>query len=202
MVKEFVNGVALRSLFVGHEGPLPVAIAFYLAQEILTGLDYLHRFQDPSHAGGAKLVHGDLSPSNVMVSFTGEVKLIDLGLSCFPKRALTPTEPVRWLNVRYSSPSRVFSHRRSIDDDLFAFGMIFWAMLVGHPYWDAMENREISQALREFTPRDLFSMRPDLGQDVALLFRSCVFRENFNGYSEASWFAKPSMRSWLRKLRT
>lgn len=186
IVKEFIDGVPLSLLLERVHGPFDNSMALHIATQILEGLMYMHQFQDPAHGGAAHLVHGDLSPSNVMITFTGQVKLIDLGLSCFPRRAFTPTEPTNWLNIRYSSPSRVLNRRRSMEDDLFAFGLILWEMLTGNPYWQQMRPSEIYRAMPTFAARDPRTERPSLPEELCSLILGCISNEGFTGYADAS----------------
>ena len=78
LAMDYVDGRDLHAVWnrcAEHRVPFPVDIAVYVVKELCRGLAYAHAFED------LKLVHRDVSPGNVLLSFTGEVKLTDFGLA-------------------------------------------------------------------------------------------------------------------------
>src|SRR6185295_14059393 len=85
---------------------LPVSIALHIVAEMLEALDYAHRVTDPKTDEPLNVVHRDVSPANVIVSYEGEVKLIDFGLAVSTLK-LEQTEPGIVLGkLQYMSPEQ------------------------------------------------------------------------------------------------
>ena len=86
---EFVDGVDLYRVlrYSGdNDVPLPIALCAYVIREALQGLDYAHRKTAPNGTP-LGIVHRDVSPQNILVSYTGEVKLVDFGIAKASMRA-------------------------------------------------------------------------------------------------------------------
>jgi serine/threonine-protein kinase len=78
IVMEYVDGCDLRTLL--KQGPLDVPAAVYVMREVCKGLDYAHRRRD-ANGHALWLVHGDVTPQNILMSREGEVKLADFGIA-------------------------------------------------------------------------------------------------------------------------
>ena len=111
IVMELVQGRDLRQIMSRlfrwrQERELPIAAALYLVREILTGLDYCHRHKD-AVGRGLGVVHRDVCPSNVLVSYDGNVKLADFGIA-LSELKLSRTDPRHTLgHLGYIAPESV-----------------------------------------------------------------------------------------------
>ena len=78
LAMEYLRGKNLNDLFIRcgqRKKHLPIGFAFFIMKEILRGLSYMHGIE------GLKLVHRDLAPSNIVLTYDGAIKIIDLGLA-------------------------------------------------------------------------------------------------------------------------
>ena len=105
---EYVDGVDLRILLkknraLGKELPLPLAL--YVLAEVSAGLDYAHTRED-EHGQNLRIVHRDISPSNVMLSKDGAVKLVDFGVAKSASRLNHSLSGSLRGKVRYMSPEQ------------------------------------------------------------------------------------------------
>ncbi len=187
IAKEYIEGVSLAELIIctkAAEIKLPPDLAAYIASEIACGLTSLHELVDPELGGANQLLHGDLSPQNIMIGFDGKVRLIDLGISRFAKGAFSPSETVEWLNVRYSSPDRILHNRLSIADDIFALGMIAWELFVGENFWSGYTREEIFKNISNFQILDTRLAQVTVSKNVESVVRKCLNTQAFSGYHE------------------
>ena len=147
---EYVEGIDLRELLRGcarRKLALPVDFSLRIVIEALKGLDYAHRARGPS---GARLglVHRDVSPSNVLLSFEGEVKLCDFGIArANPLAADLPEEAIVG-KAGYMSPEHARGDALDARADVFAAGIILWELLAGRRLYKAQEGERLLDAAR------------------------------------------------------
>lgn len=130
---EYVEGFDLRDLLRAcskKQLPLPVQYALLICIEMLRGLDYAHKKQDESGTP-LGIVHRDVSPSNVLISFEGDVKLCDFGIAlAFGAEAFLPEAGVQG-KAGYMSPEAAVGSPIDERSDIFSAGVILWELLNG-----------------------------------------------------------------------
>ncbi len=122
LVMELVEGKDLAALV--ESGPLPPSIAVYITVELLRALGYAHAL-----SGARGLIHRDISPHNLMVSYEGAVKVLDFGLAKLKEvSGAVRSETVRG-KPSYMSPEQINGEELDHRSDLFAVGVMLWEML-------------------------------------------------------------------------
>ena len=130
---EYVEGFDLNSLLrqcTERKIPLPAPHALGIVADVLEGLDYAHRRDDES-GKPLCIVHRDVSPSNVLISYEGEVKLCDFGIAA--ANDLVKEEQTEALKGKagYMSPEQARGESIDARADVFAAGIILWELLAG-----------------------------------------------------------------------
>jgi serine/threonine protein kinase len=130
LVMEYIEGIDLRALIA--TGPIPISVSIFIVSELLVGLGYLHRSQDFGRGRVGGLVHRDVKPANVLLSWEGAVKLGDLGLALMFEQGGTVEARGREGTLWYMSPEQ--SRRAALDgrSDLYAAGVVLWELLSRH----------------------------------------------------------------------
>ncbi len=133
MALEYVAGADLGALFErlrARGGRLPVPLAAHVATRICAALDHAHRRRG---ADGRPLgvVHRDVSPGNVLLSFEGEVKLIDFGIAQRAARRRPGEERILRGKLGYMSPEQARGLPVDRRSDVFAAGVLLHEMLTG-----------------------------------------------------------------------
>jgi serine/threonine protein kinase len=133
MVTEFIDGTTLRQWSAAH-GPFPIPLAADVASQVLAGLEHIHR---------RGLMHRDISPDNVMLSYDAddrlEAKIIDLGIAKDVNTAASDKTMAGVLigNPKYMSPEQLglIAEGEEIDGrtDLYSLGVVLYEMLLGVP---------------------------------------------------------------------
>lgn len=149
IVMEYVDGHdvghVLRTLRRrGERVPMPVAV--FVAIEMLRGLDYAHKACAPDGTP-MEIIHRDVTPGNVMLSFNGAVKLADFGIARFSSRSAqkTTTGFVKG-KVAFMPPEQVESRGLHPATDVFAAALVLCTMLAGgHPLESASEAELIDR---------------------------------------------------------
>jgi serine/threonine-protein kinase len=135
---EYVEGLDLREILrrcAAHGVALPIDFSLLVVGGILRALDYAHRFRIDGAA--SPIIHRDVSPSNVLVSFEGEVKLCDFGIA----RALDAATGTGQHGIEgkagYMSPEQARGDDLDPRADVFAAGIILWELLAGRRLYKA-----------------------------------------------------------------
>jgi tRNA A-37 threonylcarbamoyl transferase component Bud32 len=151
LVMEFVEGTelrdVLRALRARHQR-LPLRLANYVIAEVSKALAHAHERKDPQTGRPLRIVHRDVSPSNILISAQGDVKLSDFGIA---KSALQSGQTQVGLikgKFRYMSPEQ--AEGRSLDgrSDLFSLGLVYYECLFGAPAYEASSDVGLLQMAR------------------------------------------------------
>jgi serine/threonine-protein kinase len=183
LAMEYVRGQSLyatrkraRELMI----PMPPTLVAHLGAEIARGLHYAHRqTENGRHIG---LVHRDVTPHNVLLSFEGAVKLTDFGIA---KAGNSLTAPGKLKGkFAYMSPEQAQGLTLDARTDVFALGIILWELLTGGRLFDGDGDVAVLRAVQESTiapPARLNSLVPEslsrtvmkaLERDVNARFRT------------------------------
>lgn len=131
LVMEFVDGQDLRALLSAAEQKkkrIPAEIACYIAMEALSGLAYAHAAVDVS-GRSMGIIHRDVSPQNILISYDGDVKITDFGIAKAENQASNTRVGVLKGKFRYMSPEQASGYNIDARSDLFAVGIILFEML-------------------------------------------------------------------------
>jgi serine/threonine-protein kinase len=136
---EYVEGLDLRELLrrcARGRIALPVELSLRIVVEALRGLSFAHRARDEEglHLG---IVHRDVSPSNVLLSFEGEVKLCDFGIARANALADELPEEAVVGKAGYMSPEQARGEALDPRSDVFAAGIVLWELLAGRRLYKA-----------------------------------------------------------------
>jgi serine/threonine protein kinase len=109
---------------------LPIDFAVYIAHEVCRGLAYAHTKTDlRGHPFG--IVHRDMSPSNVLVSYEGDIKIADFGIAKAEQNTYNTADGVLKGKFEYMSPEQARGEQLDARSDLFSVGIILYEMLTG-----------------------------------------------------------------------
>lgn len=130
---EYIHGKDLRAIMNRvrqRADQLPVAFACYVIMKVCEGLDYAHN----KHDGAGRflnLVHRDVSPQNVLVSYEGEVKIIDFGIAKAAGKAGRTQAGILKGKFGYMSPEQIMGLEIDRRSDVFGVGICLYELLTG-----------------------------------------------------------------------
>jgi serine/threonine protein kinase len=130
---EYVSGRDLRQLmerFRKRQEPMPLPQVCLIVAEVCEALDHAHRKRD-ARGRALGIVHRDVSPQNVLVSFEGEVKLIDFGIAKAESRLQKTQSGILKGKFSYMSPEQVKGGAVDGRSDVFACGILLWELVCG-----------------------------------------------------------------------
>jgi serine/threonine protein kinase len=134
LAMELVEGKDLRAVWnrcAQLHRRIPVDFAIFAVRELCRGLDYVH------DAMGLDLVHRDISPPNIMVSYHGQVKITDFGLATHAIKREMTSPGVVFGRYSYLSPEQARGLPADRRTDLYASGIVLWEMLTGRQLFPA-----------------------------------------------------------------
>ena len=137
---EYVEGRDLRrtlGLLTQRKSRLPVDLALFIGRELSNGLAYAHR-RTSNDGASLNLVHCDISPPNVLVSFEGETKVIDFGIAKSAIRGTATDPKMGFGKFGYMAPEQLI--RGGIVDhrtDIYAAGVVLYELLTGLRLYEA-----------------------------------------------------------------
>ncbi|HXX70344.1 MAG TPA: serine/threonine-protein kinase [Polyangiaceae bacterium] len=157
---EYVEGFDLNDLLrrcSRAKVPLPFELATYVMREALRGLDYAHRRVDDA-GKPLGIVHRDVSPSNLLISFEGEVKVCDFGIARANTAIAMAARPELDEAIKgkagYMSPEHARGEAIDARADVFAAGIVLWELAAGRRLYKASDGGPslLEQARRAAIP--------------------------------------------------
>ena len=130
---EYVSGKDMRAVFdrCRKRGePAPIPLTCYLIAQCAEGLDYAHRAKD-KQGRDMNIVHRDVSPQNALISYDGEVKVIDFGIAKAAGKATKTQAGILKGKFGYMSPEQIRGLPLDGRSDIFALGVCLYEMLTG-----------------------------------------------------------------------
>ncbi len=136
LVMELVNGVNLADV-LDRAHALSPELCVHIAGEVAEGLDYAHRRTDDATGEALGIVHRDISPRNIMLSFDGDVKIVDFGVAKANDRATITLAGQLRGSAGYLSPEAIAGRPVDGRSDLFSLAIVLYEMLSGSRLFDA-----------------------------------------------------------------
>lgn len=213
---EYVQGKDLRTIFdrARKRGePIPVPMACFVMMKVCEGLDYAHNKKDTS-GRDLHIVHRDVSPQNVLVSYDGEVKIVDFGIAKAASKAGKTQAGILKGKFGYMSPEQVRGLPLDRRSDVFSVGIVLYELLtgerlfVGESDFSTLEkvrnveimppstyNRRIPEELEQIVlkalardPDDRYQTALDLHDDLQSFM-----------YTSGNFFAPKDLAAYMRK---
>ena len=151
---EYVEGFDLNDLLrrcTKDRVPLPAEFIFFIVEEVLRALDYAHRATGPD-GRPLGIIHRDVSPTNVLISCEGEVKLCDFGIARAAASESALPEGVLKGKFAYMSPEQARGEVIDQRADLFVAGILLWELVAGHRLYRGSPDEVLAQARQGEAP--------------------------------------------------
>ncbi|XYH98723.1 serine/threonine protein kinase [Sorangium sp. So ce1128] len=135
LVMEFLDGQPLSNVLAAGRGSLPLAMHLQIITHALSGLHHAHELED---FDGQKLnvVHRDMTPHNIFVTYDGHVKILDFGIAKLDRGSDYQTETgVIKGKIRYMAPEQMMGEKLDRRADLYAVGVMLWEAATGERMW-------------------------------------------------------------------
>ena len=161
---EYVAGRNLRQLLQKlktQKKELDIVIGAYIIKCVCSGLDYAHNCTDNVTGQLLGIIHRDISPQNVMVSFNGDVKVIDFGIAKVDNSEATKVGVLKG-KYEYMSPEQATGKKVDRKTDIFSVGIILWELLTGKKLFTGKNEIQILKKIRDCQIPDIKKFNPDV----------------------------------------
>jgi serine/threonine protein kinase len=181
LVMEYVEGRDLANL--AESGLLPFSAVNFIISEVLRGLGYAHELPTAGPVRG--LVHRDVSPHNVLLSWEGAVKVSDFGIAKAREASAATASTLIKGKVAYMSPEQANGEPLDGRSDLFAVGVMLWGLLTGRALFGEGTPREtLAKVMFGPIPRP-GSVRPEVPADLEAVAMRLLERDKSARYANA-----------------
>jgi serine/threonine protein kinase len=192
IVMDFVHGTNLKALLeyqAKKGGTMPVALTVWVLNEILKGLAYAHKLTDSETGRPIGIVHRDISPPNILVSWNGEVKLTDFGLAKATTQ-LESTDP-GVVKGKYSYLSPEAARGEEIDHraDVFSTGILAFEMLTGRRLFRGKNDYQTIALVRACDVPSVRSYNPSVPEDLEAVLMRALSKDIKDRYADADDFS-------------
>ena len=185
---EYVDGRDLRAILQTAREvatPMPVPLAIYVASKIASALDYAHRRRD---ADGRELaiVHRDVSPQNILISYEGDIKLCDFGIAKAASKASTTQSGALKGKVQYMSPEQAWGRPIDRRSDLFSLGSVLFEMLTGEALFRGDTDLNLLEKVRAAEVPAPSTLNPEVPRSLDAILAKALAAAPDDRYANAS----------------
>ncbi len=199
LAMEFVAGQNLEQVVERARAtgvPLPLGFACRVVHDVLLGLHSAHTFVEPTTGAPSPVVHRDINPRNVMVTYTGGVKIIDFGVAKARGRLDRTQVGMVKGTIDHMSPEQLCSGPVDGRADLFSVSVLFHNLLTGRHLWGkGPEAATMFKIVREPAPSPL-EKNPELPGAIAQVVMRGLEKEKESRWPTARDYARALDRAW------
>lgn len=189
IVMDYVEGRNLRQI-LNELKKLQIQFAIeqicYVVREAAGGLDHAHRCIDGSTGRPLNIIHRDISPQNIMISFEGEVKIIDFGIA----KAETQAEATKAGTLKgkygYMSPEQADGQNIDVRTDIFSLGIVLWELLANDRLFTASSEAAILRKIRECQIPSIRKINPNVPPELEKIVNKVLAKDPNLRYQTAA----------------
>lgn len=193
LVMEFVEGQNLRQV-LNHmkkeNKDFSIDQVIYIVKEVAAGLDHAHRCLDSVTGRPLNITHRDMSPQNVMISFEGEVKVVDFGIA----KTETQAEQTRAGTIKgkfgYMSPEQAEGFQLDARTDIFSLGIVLWELVAKDRLFTAPNEGETLRKVRDCQIPALRKVNPTVAPELERICNKALAKDKSLRYQTAAAFHK------------
>lgn len=177
LAMEYIHGKSLDrvlSLVLKDKAPpLPLDLSCFIIIEVLRGLAFAHQLKDVKNRD-LNIVHRDLTPGNILMSYLGEVKIADFGIATAENRLQPGFTSTAMGKVAYIAPEQALNDPTVRASDIYSIGVVFHQLLTGHlPYQGNTPNEIFKKVIQGQVTEKLSGKVPD---SLRALILRCLSR--------------------------
>jgi hypothetical protein len=183
---EYIDGKNLGEMLAGLKQGLPIDKAVFIISRICKGLDYSHTKRDEKTGEPFHIVHRDISPQNLLVSYQGEVKISDFGISkAKSEPSLTQAGVVKG-KMAYLSPEQALGEPIDHQADIYALGLVFYETLTGKRVYRFSSDVDAIRAIPKIDIEPVSNLVPEVHEELNRIVMKCLEKQKDLRYQSVS----------------
>lgn len=189
IVMDYVNGRNLRQILnkmKKNSSKLSIDQIVYIVKEIASGLDHAHRCLDGTTGKPLNITHRDMSPQNVMVSFEGELKIVDFGIAKAESKMETTRAGTLKGKFGYMSPEQAEGQQVDLRTDIFSLGIILWELLTADRLFIANNEINTLKKIRDCQIPSLRKIDPNVPAELERITNKALAKDRNLRYQTAA----------------
>ncbi len=176
---EYIFGEDLRNIVIEsteRKNPLPLFYAFHIISQAALGLHHAHTHTD-AYGNSLNIVHRDISPQNILVSYNGNVKVVDFGVAKAATRSQKTEAGILKGKVGYMSPEQAMGYQIDGRSDIFALGIVLYEITLGKRLFISDSALRVLKMITEddITPPHL--VHPAYPKELSSIIMGCLERD-------------------------
>jgi serine/threonine protein kinase len=164
---------------------IPLDLCVLVASKVCSALEFAHRKKD-ERGRPMMIVHRDVSPQNILISFEGEVKLTDFGIAkAATKASITDAGALRG-KLLYMSPEQAWGKPMDRRSDLFSLGIVFYEMTTDQKPFVGSSEMSVLEMVRESRVAPPSEINPRIPEKLERVLMQALAREADERYQDAA----------------
>ena len=185
---EYVSGRNVRELIKklqAYKHTINIPNAVHIIKEVASGLNYAHNAIDSNTGQPLNLIHRDVSPQNIMLSFDGEIKLIDFGIAKIADTNLTRAGHLKG-KFSYMSPEQAYGEVVDERTDIFCLGIILWELLTDKRLFASQNELTSLKKVKNCDIPDAQKISPEIPTELNNIINKALSKNKNSRYKTAA----------------
>ena len=182
---DYIRGKNLAEIMSSMAKGMTADQSVFIITQILKGLEFSHTKKNDKTKEPLNIVHRDISPQNMLISFLGEVKITDYGISkASSEPSLTQAGVIKG-KVSYMSPEQALGQTVDKQTDIYALGIVFYETLTGQRLFQFASDLEAIKSIPTVKVEQVKKSRPDIPDELNRIVMKCLEKDKSLRYQSA-----------------
>lgn len=198
---EYISGKDLKTVWShcrSRKSTIPLELAALITQKMAEGLDYAHRRTD-NFGKEAGVVHRDVSPQNVLLSWDGEVKVIDFGIAKATEKSGRTRPGTLKGKFAYMAPEQIRGMPLDGRSDIFAIGIVLYELCTGERGFSAESEFSLLEMVRNVEIRPPTIVNREIPAELERIIYKSIAKDREHRYQTASELAEDLQRFLIQR---
>lgn len=194
ILMEYVNGKNLRQIITRMQKESDVYFSIdqivNIVKDVASGLDHAHRCLDGTNGKPLNIIHRDMSPQNIMISFEGEIKVVDFGIAKAESQGEATKAGTLKGKFAYMSPEQATGETIDLRTDIFSLGIVLWELLAKERLFVAESEIGTLKKIRECKIPSIRKINPNVPEELERIVNKSLAKSPADRYQTCADFQK------------